>query len=240
MKLITTSQYKLDKSIEYGYKTAGLALAPANEAAHVLNDLSLPTMCAYAGECTSVCLSKTGMNKWPKSVLARANRTQLYIKHQTEFFDQLIKEVRIEWEKAMAKGLAFAFRPNLLSDQPKIARYLIDHLPSIQCYDYTKIPKPWNRNSPCYHLTMSYSEHMTPKDAKECLEHGVNVAMVFPIKKGHPLPYAIRLDGTEYPILDGDTHDLRFLDPLNVVVGLRFKGSTKGLPMAMNFVQKDY
>jgi len=31
-----------------------------------------------------------------------------------------------------------------------------------------------------------------------------------------------------HPIIDGDEHDLRFLDPAPVVVGLRPKGSLRG------------
>jgi len=239
MKLLTIHNYKLEKSADYGWTTAGLALSPANEAAIVLQDSSLPSMCPFAGECTSVCLSKTGMNQWPKSAIARAKRTQLYVRQPEQFYSQLIGEIQRAMEKANGAGMAFAFRPNLLSDQPKIAQTILTHVPFLQCYDYTKIPQPWKRKKPNYHLTMSYSEKMTPRSARECLENGVNVAMVFPIKKDKPFPDSIVLDGKQYPIIDGDKHDLRFLDPPEVVVGLRFKGSSKRLPLATQFVQKE-
>jgi len=239
MKLLTTANYKLQKSTDYGWLTAGLALSPEKEASKILEDSTIPTMCPFAGECTKVCLSTTGHNQWPQNAQARARRTKEFFYSPQTFYPQLIGELNKLMEKANGDGMAFAFRPNLLSDQPKIATTVLAHLPFLQCYDYTKIPKPWTRTMSNYHLTMSYSEKMTERDAKECLEHNVNVAMVFPLKKNAPLPETITLDGTPYPVIDGDLHDLRFLDPPKVIVGLRFKGSLVRVPLATNFVRKE-
>jgi hypothetical protein len=55
------------------------------------------------------------------------------------------------------------------------------------------------------------------------LNAGHNVAVVFSTKKGFDLP-------SEYKgkkVIDGDKHDLRFLDPKGVIVGLRAKGPAR-------------
>ena len=57
----------------------------------------------------------------------------------------------------------------------------------------------------------------------EVLAKRGNVAVVFDTKVGHPLPR--RYLGAR--VIDGDLHDLRFLDPRGVVVGLRAKGLAK-------------
>jgi hypothetical protein len=75
---------------------------------------------------------------------------------------------------------------------------------------------------PNYHLTFSYSEN-NAVDCLECLEHGINVAMVFDTKRGQPLPKT----WCNYKVIDGDLSDLRFKDPKGVIVGLRAKGRAK-------------
>jgi hypothetical protein len=54
----------------------------------------------------------------------------------------------------------------------------------------------------------------------EWLRKGGNVAVVFRVKKGQPLPKM----WNGYEVIDGDIDDLRFLDKKNVIVGLRAKG----------------
>jgi hypothetical protein len=99
--------------------------------------------------------------------------------------------------------------------------------PSIQFYDYTKVPARMRRylagKLPAnYSLTFSRSE----KNEAECLSvlaQGGNVAVVFATRKGEPLPATWH----GYRVIDGDLSDVRYLDPRNVVVGLRAKGSAK-------------
>jgi len=94
--------------------------------------------------------------------------------------------------------------------------------PDLQFYDYTKIERPWLRRRANYHITFSYSGENF-QDAMDCLKHGVNVSVVFMVKKGSPLPAM----WNGYPVIDGDEHDARFLDPVGCVVGLRAKGPAK-------------
>ena len=50
------------------------------------------------------------------------------------------------------------------------------------------------------------------------------VAVVFSTKKGKPLPRKFK----GYKVVDGDEHDLTFLHPNGVVIGLRAKGKAIG------------
>ena len=52
------------------------------------------------------------------------------------------------------------------------------------------------------------------------------MAVVF--NPAHPIPDAFRLGGVEYPTLDGDKHDLRFLDPPGHIVALNGKSIVGG------------
>jgi len=104
-----------------------------------------------------------------------------------------------------------------------LAHEVAGAFPDVQFYDYTKHAKPWQRTLPNYHLTFSHSGHNV-QDCVEALQHGVNVAVVFTTPRGDALPAT----WNGYPVIDGDQHDCRFLDPTAVVVGLRAKGSAKG------------
>jgi hypothetical protein len=98
---------------------------------------------------------------------------------------------------------------------------LFEHFPSVQFYDYTKIPTRKIADIPNYNLTWSYSA-FNPKYAEyfdTALDKGMNVAVVF----NHDLPKEFK--GVR--VIDGDKHDLRFLDGTNVVVGLRAKGKAR-------------
>lgn len=227
MSFITTNQYKLNKSKKEGWTTAGLNLSPADEARMVLSRSDLPTLCQNAGFCREVCLKKTGMNQMPTHILVRAARTaQLF-----DYWDATIVLVTKEIKRRVAKTDRFAFRPNLLSDLPKLAHDLAKQLPEVQFYDYTKLLKPHLRIKHNYHLTFSFSERTTWKEAEEILRTGINVAVVFNCLKDEPLPKYFR----GWPVIDGDMpHDLRFLDPPYRVVGLHFKGGRSQMQKAID------
>ena len=217
--MITTKQYKLDKSVAYGWTTAGLNLAPADAARLATGRTDLPTLCPKAGACRDVCLQFSGMNNMPTHAQTRVARTLQLLDHWTETIGELTLEVGRAADRA-PQG-RFAFRPNLLSDLPKLAHELAARLPSVQFYDYTKLPKPWLRTRPNYHLTFSYSERSSWAEVEECVAHGINVAVVFNRLKGDDLPTTF----AGLRVIDGDAHDLRFLDPTPSLVGLRFKGA---------------
>lgn len=228
MTYLTHSQYKLDKSQARGWKTVGLNLSPEHEAALVLKK-PLPTMCAMAGACASVCLVKTGMNKFPQHAKVRARKTEQWLKNPKAFISQVDKEIKAAHQSALKSQQKLAVRPNLLSDQPRLAHQLAKLNPGIQFYDYTKLPLPRGRMLDNYHLTYSVSERTTKADLLHCLSRGVNLAVVTSVKKGQPLPKTMKVMGKTLDVVDGDADDLRFLDAEGVVVGLRWKGSNANL-----------
>lgn len=225
MGYLTTSQYKLNKSLSRKWKTVGLNLSPAREAAKVLKRKTLPTMCPQAGTCADVCLVKTGMNVFPAGTTARARKTLEWVEKPHVFVAKVSKEIKAELQLAQKKGLKLAVRPNLLSDQPKLAHELARQNPKVQFYDYTKLPKPRVRVRDNYHLTYSVSERTTRADLQHCLDYGINMAIVVPLRKGAVLPRTFKVLGKTLPVVDGDADDLRFLDPEGCVVMLRWKGS---------------
>tara|TARA_R110000824_G_scaffold177983_3_gene357529 strand:+ start:1658 stop:2374 length:717 start_codon:yes stop_codon:yes gene_type:complete len=216
MKLLTVGQYKLDKSKDEGYLTAGFNLSPHKE--------SVPfggiNMCANAGTCSAHCLKTAGFNKMPTHMPARVERTITMASHWPVFDRMAEKELGAFMRKAGRDGLTPICRPNLLSDRPQLEKLVRKHQPDLLCYDYTKLAKPWLREHELYHLTYSLDTH-NEREAIEAINHGINVAVVFNPKE--PIPDSFKLGGVEYPTLDGDKHDLRFLDPPGHIVALKGK-----------------
>jgi len=116
-----------------------------------------------------------------------------------------------------------AVRLNGTSDLAELAHILAPEFKSVQFYDYTKIPRPYLRVQPNYHVTFSLSESNTAH-AIDALKHAVNVAVVFDVKRNKPLPETF----LGAPVIDGDKNDLRFLDGYHgAIIGLRAKGKAK-------------
>ena len=230
-RLLTTKQYKLDKSLGVsvgtydGVLSAGISLSPKDEASSVLKR-SLPTTCAMAGACAKACLVFTGMNQYPTHAIARARRTAEWFEHRSDFIDRAVAEFQAVARKATRHNKLAAGRPNLLSDLPAMARAIARRLPGLQFYDYSKLRYPWKRTTKNYHLTYSISERSTADDVRGAFDHGINCAIVLSdVLKGEPIPKTYTAFGMTRPTVDGDLHDLRFLDPVGVYVLLRFKGS---------------
>ena len=117
--------------------------------------------------------------------------------------------------------------------------------PEVQFYDYTKYTfQERSTNLPNnYHLTYSFSEDTTPEILADNLNNGRNVAVVFNIcklgNKGKchnkckcPLPET----WNGYKVISGNDSDVRFMDPIGVIVGLRANG--KARDDDSGFVQK--
>ena len=93
----------------------------------------------------------------------------------------------------------------------------LESFDGLQFYDYTKAFNRLKRRPKNYYLTFSLSETNEPQ-AREALHSGVNVAVPFREK---PAKF------WDYPVIDGDTHDYRFLDNQPAVVALKPKGPAK-------------
>jgi hypothetical protein len=216
VKLLSVSaDAKTVKGEKQGYLTGILYLAPANLSGH--------NVCVSASPgCTQACLNTAGRaGIFPSIMEARIRKTNYLFDNRAAFLDDLTHDIKSLVRRAKKQGLTPCVRLNGTSDLPWLALAMADKFPNVIHYDYSKIPKPWQRLRPNYHLTFSNSE-LNLAECFDALEHHINVAVVFPIKKGRPLPS----EWHGYPIIDGDISDLRFLDTFGVV-GLRAKGKAK-------------
>lgn len=210
---------KTRKGRKYGYLTGILYLAPSTESGMGVD------LCPFASQwCREACLYGAGMSGvFPSIKRSRIRKTRWYLDDRKSFDAALIRDIERLQLDAERQGLTPCVRLNGTSDQPKLARAMAKRFPNVQFYDYTKIPRPWQRAMDNYHLTFSYSgENLT--ECLRALEHGVNVAVVFGTEKGRELPK----EWHGFRVVDGDLSDLRFRDDKGVVVGLRAKGEARG------------
>lgn len=212
-ELITSGDAKTSKGEKLGYRTGILYLAPADES-KVIN------VCQFASAgCKSTCLFTAGRGAFGNVRQARVNKTIFYKENPAAFMAQLEKDILKTIRYAEKNNVTPVFRLNGTSDLPRLVRPFAEKFPAIQFYDYTKVPKPYQRTMPNYDITFSRSE-TNLIDCMDALENGINVAAVFSTARGAALP-------DEYlgrEVIDGDDHDLRFLDKKGVIVGLRAKG----------------
>jgi hypothetical protein len=228
-KLLTYNATKIEHSNDYGagYLTAIMYLAPA--------DLSGWNVCQFASlGCTGGCLNTAGRGRFDNVQQARINRTKLFFEDRQAFMDKLYLEIHAHVRKATRLGLKPAVRLNGTSDIPweRLAGADINIMglfPNVQFYDYTKYPyhkRPSESLPANYHLTFSRSETTSGEDMATNLHNGRNVAVVF----HPPQPTNVRrvLGLTSWArVINGDAHDMRFLDPVGVIVGLKAKGRAR-------------
>ncbi len=218
MKLLSVEQdAKTRKGSKKGYLTGVMYLAPADEARTGYN------LCPMATEqCRAGCLYGAGMaGVFPSIKAARIAKTKAYIADPKAFVNQLRSDIKALVALAEKRNMIPAVRINGTSDIPKLAMRLAREFSDVQFYDYTKIPRAAARTLPNYHLTFSFSGDNLA-ESMESLEQGINVAVVFPTAS-----FPVTWHG--YPVVNGDESDLRFLDPVGVIVGLKAKGDAKKL-----------
>ncbi|MAT73431.1 MAG: hypothetical protein CMJ58_28440 [Planctomycetaceae bacterium] len=152
----------------------------------------------------------------------RDARTALYLEVTVLFIKRLKAEITLLETDALQVQMTPAVRLNGSSDLPweRLHLELFEQFPDVQFFDYTKLSHRVYRfmlhELPAnYHLTFSVDAHMQ-KEASDILRRGGTVAAVF----WPSLPNT----WWGFPVIDGDLHDARFLDPSGVIVGLRAKG----------------
>lgn len=244
---------KAVKAQKYGALNAIMYLAPAeiagagNLCPHASPGCLSVCLGFYSGQASMVKNSDSvrSRNNVRYSRIAKAKAFQ----HERQaFMVEMVRQLARNVVKARSAGLKLVARPNGSSDIPfeaiKVtlspcdAEYvsrvtgiattpgtytsLFDIFRYVQFVDYTKSEKRMMRfvrgeMPPNYHLTFSRSEK-NEAAAIRVLNAGGNVAVVF-----DALPMAWKAS----PVIDGDAHDLRHLDPRSesgVVVGLVPKG----------------
>jgi hypothetical protein len=216
-ELLTTSA-KIEKSDHFSdeFKTSIMYALPAMQSGH--------NACPDATDCAQMCIDTTG--RMPMVKAARAYRSSLFYDDRQAFGAKLIAETQDNIKRNDKKGLRTAERLNGTTDYAwEHIRFdgltMPERFQDVQFYDYTKSVKRARQHAngqmpSNYHLTFSRSELTPDSLVTELVESGQNVAVVFD---------EIPDTWLGLPVINGDEHDLRFLDPTTgVIVGLKAKG----------------
>ncbi len=198
--------------------TFGLHLAPYT--------LSGRNVCPYASKgCAEACLNTAGRGHMNSVQEARIRKTKMFYEGKANFLHFLNKDIYAAKQKAKREGLQPCFRLNLTSDISWERYGIIQNNPDVQFYDYTKnhvrAMKFANKELPeNYHLTFSRSENHKISFIQSMVNLGTNVAVVF--------DKDLQQNGgggwEDMITINGDKHDLRFLDKPNRIVALKAKG----------------
>lgn len=237
-KLLTIGNPKTAKGAARGYLTAVLHLAP-----YKASGVNVCPMAELAG-CYAGCLNTAGRGgiakgravfnphgvELPDNAIQRARirRTQWFTNDRESFMAALVADIQRLQRKAHRDGVTLCVRLNGTSDIrwesvpcfsfPNVFAFF----PTVQFYDYTKIPNRRVEGIANYHLSISYSE---------ASERYRDIALNAAQSQGRNLVavFAGKLPETFHGrrVVNGDESDLRFLDPLNVVVGLKAKGAAR-------------
>lgn len=221
--LLTMDNAKTPKGEKLGYGTAILYLSPARSGGH-------GNICPFATKgCIKACLNTAGRAQiFGHIIEARKRKTRMFFKERAAFVDQLQNEIQKHVNWCLWHALNPAIRLNGTSDFPweNYGTYLMskDYGIPVSFYDYTKNPRRMLRylagDLPAnYHLIFSRSEDkVNQQQAQAFLALGGRVAIVFEKK---PKRY------WDYPVVDGDQHDLIFLHPPSTIIGLKPKGKAR-------------
>lgn len=200
----------------------GLSLAPA--------DASGYEMCAWrTADCTAACLGITaGRSRFGNVQRARIRKTRWMASRPYAFMRALLAELAAAQRRHRGR---FALRLNVLSDLEwtSLAPFLFTF--GRFHYDYTKSTARAlraARDGGTYRLVLSHSGYNLA-ECRAVLAAGGNVATVFRVAKGQPLPAS--WEGA--PVIDGDRTDARWRDARGVVVGLRAKGNPAPSPFVV-------
>lgn len=184
--------------------------------------------CSHSTQgCLAACLGhSSGRMQMPTHAVARDRRTACYLQEPQLFLQMLGVELALLEQEARRQQLQPAARLNGSSDLAweDLHPDIFQRFPNIRFFDYTKIPARMDRflqrsNWPAnYHLTFS-AQATNHRQSRRFLEQGGTVAAVF----WPHVPQTL----WAHPVINGDSHDARFLDAAGVVVGLKAKGSAK-------------
>ena len=208
--------------------------------------------CTHASpSCLKDCIYHTGNARFDNVHMAREMRTSRLFHPATRELTMKQIEADIRKLEVLCEEINLFYgiklqpvvRLNGTTDinWAKEAANLHQKFPHIQFYDYTKVPKYMDMYlsghndytgepfAPNYHVTFSRSE-TNRAEALKYLEMGGNVAIVF-----DKTPETLTYHGKTYRVIDGDRHDLRFLDDIEglknpgegLVIGLKYKRPSK-------------
>ena len=223
--ILTVNSAKVEKGLKYGYLNAVCYLAPAREAGLGL------TVCPWAGACEGPCLRDTGRMRFPEAHKARVCRTVWWYLARPSFITRVEFEIRRLERKAQRENLEVVVRMDGTSDLPWHKWIGMAAFPKVKFNDYTKGPVSADLPSN-YRKIYSLSEGPTSAQyAFETLRAGGTVAVVVAgttdrLRDARDVQRKILDRGSlwGFPVVDGDAHDIRAIDPKGVIVILHAKG----------------
>ena len=196
---------------QLGILPFGLSLAPSTAS-------GAGNVCPLASPgCSAVCLNYAGRGQMSSIQRARIQKTRFWFSDRDGFLQLLGRDLEKVQRLAHRQDKQAAVRLNVFSDIPWERFVDLAAFPDLQFYDYTKVLARLGRTPANYYLTFSLSEQ-NEAEARQALIRRFNVAAVF---RDPPRYFQL------WPVIDGDQHDFRFLDPRPVVVGLKPKGLAK-------------
>jgi hypothetical protein len=227
-RIFSIDNPKAVKAKDYGWLNAIHYMAPYNLA-------GVGNLCPHASAgCIALCLGEhsgqAGMVKNDTDInsvrASRRDKARRFMQDRKAYLRDVVRSIELAERKAAREGLKLAVRLNGATDiawegiRDETGRTMMERFPHIQFVDYTKSPKRAvahaKGNFPAnYHLCFSRSE-TNEAQALEVLAAGGTVAVVFAGDK--PATW------NGFPVIDGDDHDLRHLDPAGHVVALSPKG----------------
>lgn len=184
--------------------------------------------------CLKACLNTAGRGIMKNVQAGRKRKTDYYQNDRQAFLSELVKDISTLKRRARKAGLIPVIRLNgtsdidwkdLRFDSGKFEGYNVFELFSeTQFYDYTKMPlKMINNSYRNYHLTFSFSgENM--ESCQEMLDRELNVAYVYAADSW--IDKMIKT-GLSNKYINGDLHDLRFLDGKGKMILLKAKGKAR-------------
>jgi hypothetical protein len=242
-RIFSTDSAKAAKANGFGFLNAIHYMAPADTggAGNLCPNASEPckAICLgkYSGQAAIVADLERGTNPTRES---RIGKARLFMSARQHYLNLMAREILAIERKTAREDLAPIIRLNGSTDipfervrftidartaaalakagrwQPGLPVTLLELFADLQFVDYTKSPQRLARKPANLDLTLSYS--VTNDTAcLDALATGHNVAMIF--AGGLPETFA------GFPVIDGDIHDLRHLDPKGgFIVGLSPKG----------------
>jgi len=197
-------------------------------------DLKEINLCPQAGSCAKFCLFTAGRGRMSNVRKGRIAKTLFYIYNRKEF-DLALREELEKLQNQAIKGTKISVRLNGTQDSIKSEAYAKD-FPLLTFYDYTKNANKFKRfgkgELPAnYHLTFSYdSQSLNIQSTmgwilgrnEELKKQGSK--LLTRAKVYHPSDYEKLKRNVK--CIDGDEHDLRFLDDSkeSYIVALKAKG----------------
>lgn len=230
MNLLGISSAKTRKGEALNFLTGILYLSPSTLS-------GVGNVCPWAGTCKEACLNTSGRGAFNSVQSARIKKTKAFFANRNAFLESLYEDCKALVAKAKRLGMTPCVRLNGTSDLafhrlivPSKGMTLMDLFPTVPFYDYSKSVKKALDNAkglhaPNYHVTFSRDSAANENECAAVLRAGGNVSVVF--RDALPPTFFHR------PVLDGDLHDLRFLDRRaragrhGYVVGLKAKGQAK-------------